>query len=398
MYKRRFENIFRVAKKVTSSLDIGDVLESIRDEVKTTIPNAKEACLLMVDPEALRYTRPLHCAMHRNRINCQLCKRGRETIKGALAHPMTIQCTLDRGGNLSSQAVSSDDLICEIALPIYDGQQPLAVLDVIAKEGRSFDHRDLTLLKDLVDLTTNALVNTRKHWKMAQEKMNLDHILVHLRPFVPETVQRIVDRNPAMPSFEKRDIDVSILFLDVAGYTKISEILTQEKVNFIIEKYFSSFLDIIYANQGDINETAGDGLMIIFQGTPEENALNASRTALNIHARTAEIRKELEGRFEPIQVNMGINSGVASVGMTKFVGAAGTRMTFTASGPVTNLAARIASAAAGGDILVGPDTAARVKEEIALFDRGIMTFKNVKEKIQVYSLIRPGPKNNKRSI
>ncbi len=390
MYKERFENIFRVAKKVTSSLDIGDILEIIRDEAKTTIPHAREACLLMFDPEALHYTRPLHCAVYENRINCQLCKRGKEIIKRALAQPMTIQCALDQNGNFSSQAVSSDNSICEIALPINDGEQPLAVLDVIAKEGRSFDHSDLTLLKDLADLATNAIVNTRKHRKVAQEKLNLDRILVHLRPFVPETVQKIVDKNPATPSLEKRDTDVSILFLDVAGYTRISETLTQEKVNFIIEKYFSSFLDVIYANQGDINETAGDGLMIIFQGTARENALNASRAALNIHARTTEIRKELEGRFEPIQVNMGINSGVASVGMTKFLGAAGTRMTFTARGPVTNLAARIASAATEGDILVGPETAARIKDEILLFDRGLMNFKNVKEEVRVYSLIRPG--------
>ncbi len=390
MYKKRFENLFRVAKKVTSSLDIGDMLEIIRDEAKTTIPHAREACLLMFDPEALRYTRPLHCAVYADRINCQLCKRGRETIKAALAQPMTIQCASDRTAHLSSQPVGSDDPICEIALPIHDGEQLLAVLDVIAKEGRSFTQRDLTLLKDLTDLATNAIVITRKHWQIAQEKLNLDHILVHLRPFVPETVQKIVEKNPLTPSFEKLDTDVSILFLDVAGYTRISETLTQEKVNFIIEKYFSSFLDVIYAHQGDINETAGDGLMIIFQGTARENALNASRAALSIHTRTTEIEKELEGRFEPVQINMGINSGVASVGMTKFLGAVGTRMTFTASGPVTNLAARIASAAAGGDILVGPETAARIKDEIILFDRGLMNFKNVKEEVQVYSLIRPG--------
>jgi len=389
MYKKRFQNIFRVAKKVTSSLDIGDILEIIRDEAKITVPHAREACLLMFDPEASRYTRPLHCAVYKNRINCQLCKRGRETIKGALADPLTFQCALDRSGNRASQAATAEGSICEIALPIYDGEQPLAVLDVIAKKGRGFDQRDMTLLKDLADLATNAIVNTRKHWMVAQEKLNLDHILVHLRPFVPETVQRIVEKNPIKPFLEKRDTDVSILFLDVAGYTKISETLTKEKVNFIIEKYFSSFLDIIYANQGDINETAGDGLMVIFQGTARENALNASRAALSIHAKTIEIKKELEGRFEPIDVNMGVNSGIASVGMTKFRGAAGTRMTFTASGPVTNLAARIASAAAGGDILVGPETAGRIRDEINSIDRGLMGFKNVKGKVHVYSLIRP---------
>jgi class 3 adenylate cyclase len=391
MYKRRFQNIFRVAKKVTSSLDIGGILETIRDEAKvTTIPPAMEACLLVFDPEALHYTRPLHCAVYKNRINCQLCKRGRETIKAALTKPMTLRGSFDGSGAPSVQASRSDNPIFEIALPLYDGEQFLAVLDVIAKEERGFDQKDIILLEDLADLARNAIVNARRHWKVTQEKLNLDQILVHLRPFVPETVRRTVEKNPITPFLEKRDMDVSILFLDVAGYTKISERLTQEKVNFIIEKYFSSFLDIIYSNQGDINETAGDGLMVIFQGAERKNALDASRAALDIHTRTTEISKELEGRFEPIQVNMGINSGIASVGMTKFRGAAGTRMTFTASGPVTNLAARIASAAAGGDILVGPETAGRIKDEINAFDRGLMNFKNVNGEVGIYSLVRPG--------
>ncbi len=52
MYKKRFENLSRVAKKITSSLNIGDILESIRDEAKATIPYAAEACLLIMDPDA----------------------------------------------------------------------------------------------------------------------------------------------------------------------------------------------------------------------------------------------------------------------------------------------------------------------------------------------------------
>ena len=388
MYKERFENLSRVAQKITSSLNIGDILEIIRDQAKESVPHAREACLLMFDPEALNYTRPLHCAVYKNRINCQLCKRGRDTIKDALDQPLTYKCAYGDEDNPLTPSEETEKPICELALPIHSDEQPLAVLDVIAKEGHSFDELDITLLKDLADLATNAIINTRNHWRMAQEKLNLDNILEHLRPFVPETVQKIVEKDPSAPSFEKRNIDVSILFLDVASYTKISENLTREKVNFIIEKYFSSFLDVIYAHEGDINETAGDGLMVIFQGTEQENALNASKAALDVRKRTMEINEELEGRFDPVHVNMGINSGVASVGMTRFHGAAGIRMTFTATGSVTNLAARIASAAIEGDILIGPETAKRIKNEIPLLDRGLMSFKNVRDEVQVFSLVR----------
>jgi class 3 adenylate cyclase len=223
---------------------------------------------------------------------------------------------------------------------------------------------------------------------MSQEKINMDQILSHLSPFVPETVKRIVEKNPAAPSLEKQEVDVSILFLDVAGYTRISERLTREKVNFIIEKYFSNFLDIIYTYEGDINETAGDGLMAIFQGEKAVHALNASKSALAVRKRTLKINRELEGQFDPIHVNIGINSGTAAVGMTQFKGAAGTRMTYTASGSVTNLAARIAAVATDGDILMGPETASRVEGKIPIYDRGLKNFKNVKEEVRIFSLVQ----------
>ncbi len=265
----------------------------------------------------------------------------------------------------------------------------MAILSATAREGQAFSALELVLLQDLLELAGNVLINARQHWKMEQEKWTLDRILGHLRPFVPETVQRIVEKNPEAPHLEKRDLDVSILFLDVAGYTRISQTLTRERVNFIIEKYFSSFLDVIYAHGGDINETAGDGLMVIFQGAETEHALHAARAALTIRTRTGELNHELDGRFMPILVNMGINSGTASLGMTQFHGTAGTRMTFTASGAVTNLASRIASAAKEGDILVGPDTARRIENEIPFYDRGMMDFKNVLEGVRIYSLVHP---------
>jgi class 3 adenylate cyclase len=276
----------------------------------------------------------------------------------------------------------------EIVFPIYEKDKPLAVLDAIARPGTGLSENDFIMLKDLVELTTNVIKNARNHWRVSQEKLTVDRILEHLRPFVPATVQKIVEKDPAAPDLEKKDIDVTVLFLDVAGYTRISETQSRDKVTFIIEKYFSSFLDLLYAHDGDINETAGDGLMVIFQGQPKDTALSAVKAALEIRNKTLEINDELKNRFLPVEINMGINSGMAAVGMSRFSGSSGTRMTFTATGPVTNLAARIASAAKHGDILLGPETALRVRDDIKLFERGLMNFKNVSEPVQVYSLLQ----------
>src|SRR5215468_12367274 len=81
----------------------------------------------------------------------------------------------------------------------------------------------------------------------------------HLAKFVPQGVQRLIETNPQTPVLEKREQDVSVLFLDVSGYSRLSETLSLTQVNDMVERYFSSFLDCIHAHGGDINETAGDG-------------------------------------------------------------------------------------------------------------------------------------------
>ncbi|RMF90896.1 MAG: HAMP domain-containing protein [Nitrospinota bacterium] len=213
----------------------------------------------------------------------------------------------------------------------------------------------------------------------------LENIKTHLGKFVPEAVKRIIETTPEAPDLEKHDRDVSVLFLDIAGYTHLSETIDLEKVNYLVEHYFSSFLDDIYRHNGDINETAGDGLMIIFQdGDRRRHALNAVQTAVAIQQKVASINQSLQGRYQPLLVNIGINSGSAAVGSTRFEGITGTRWTFTASGPVTNIAARLGELATQGEILIGEETARRVQGVVPVREIGKHHLKNVSEPVTVY--------------
>ncbi|PYN91313.1 MAG: guanylate cyclase, partial [Candidatus Rokuibacteriota bacterium] len=158
------------------------------------------------------------------------------------------------------------------------------------------------------------------------------------------------------------------------------------------------FLEIIRAHHGDVNETAGDGLMVIFQqlsrtrpdGVAEDHALNATRAAFAIRHRTVELNEEYAGVFPAIALHMGINTGEALLGATKLGGAGSQRWTFTATGPTTNVAARLAASAEGGDIVVGPVTAERIKSRFVLESLGEKTFKNVSQPLVVYRVIPPG--------
>jgi len=154
-----------------------------------------------------------------------------------------------------------------------------------------------------------------------------------------------------------------------------------------VEKVFSRFVDPIHRSGGDINETAGDGLMIIFKNDDAKtNAVHAVRAALDIAERSGEPALSGTAALEPIHVNMGINSGSALVGMTRFKGSMSTRMTYTATGRVTNIAARLSDLAKSGDILIGEETARLIEGLWPVFDRGKAPLKGIDEPLQVYSL------------
>jgi class 3 adenylate cyclase len=286
-----------------------------------------------------------------------------------------------------------------LALPIVFKEDLIGLLALGEKKsGAIFTADDIELLRTLLNQSAIALANARSYRSLEETNAalrralrkveRLEHVKTHMGKFVPASVRRLIELDPTAPALDKHEQDVSVLFLDIAGYASMSQALDHEKVNYLIERYFSSFLDDIYANQGDINETAGDGLMIIFQDDdPRTHARAAVHTALAIRDKTQRINAELQGIYAPITVNMGINSGLAAVGSTKFEGATGTRWTFTASGPVTNLAARIGAFATHGSIYIGAATAQRVSEEFELRELGPQLFKNVYQPVDVYEVL-----------
>jgi class 3 adenylate cyclase len=88
-----------------------------------------------------------------------------------------------------------------------------------------------------------------------------------------------------------------------------------------------------------------------------------------------------------LAIHVGINSGPALVGATKLDATGGGRWTFTASGPTTNLAARIAGLTRGGEVKVGPETAARIRDQYVLEDTGEHLLKNVAQPVRIYRLV-----------
>ena len=83
-YKERFEARSRLDEKIVPLVQINEILQEMRDELRSQIPSAMETRILLLDPDAKKYTRPLQCILYDRPVNCLSCKRSRPVIEKAL--------------------------------------------------------------------------------------------------------------------------------------------------------------------------------------------------------------------------------------------------------------------------------------------------------------------------
>jgi class 3 adenylate cyclase len=392
-YKERFHVQQDLIKKIATLTETGEIIEAVREQLRSLIPNAMEVCVLLLDPDAAEYTSPLQCALYDRPVSCQSCKRDRPAVQQAITRKKAV--VVADSDPIVRPDGSRMTVGPEYAMPVFVENRILAIVSVVIQPLTRYTRRDFYLIRDFANVLGTILLTARRQWEITREKIRISQTLASLTPFVPGSVRRMADKNPDLLTREKETKQVSVLFIDLEGYTGLSATRPEAQVNAVIEKVFSSFVDPIHRSHGEINETSGDGFMIIFKDhDPKTNAMNAVKAAFEIASRCRSVSLSLSGELGlsdmgPMTVNMGISSGTALVGMTRFKGMLDTRMTFTASGSVTNIAARLSDHATGGDILISRDTKDLIDGLWPVYDRGKAKMKGISESIQVYSLLKP---------
>ncbi len=150
-------------------------------------------------------------------------------------------------------------------------------------------------------------------------------------------------------------LTVTILMSDIRGFTPLSESLPPQEVVRLLNRYFTSMVEVIMENGGVVDKFIGDAIMVIFgapvKRTPEESAMRAVRSAIGMRERLRELNESFEAEGLPaIRVGIGVHTGEAIVGN---VGSS-QRMDYTCIGDSVNTTARIESACktVGADVLV----------------------------------------------
>ena len=207
-----------------------------------------------------------------------------------------------------------------------------------------------------------------------------------LRPFVPAQFAERLASGGAAAGIQQ-EVEATILFSDIRGFSTLAESLAARQVADLLARHLSAMAEVVLDHGGTIDKFAGDGVMAVF-GAPDplpDHAERALRCALAMQARQLELNQgSLAEGLAPLGMGIGVNTGTVIAGT---VGGGG-RLEYTVVGDAVNLAQRLQSEAAAGEILATAATK-RAAPQIAAEFTGEKQVKGRREPVEVYRVQGP---------
>ncbi len=205
-----------------------------------------------------------------------------------------------------------------------------------------------------------------------------------LRMYVDETVLNFMGGKEIETALmENETIEASVAFIDLVGFTKISENEEPNTVVGLLNEYFDLMVREIIDQKGSVDKFIGDAVMAVFQGP--DHLARSINACLAIRSKMEIIPEySAETHFRP-QVSIGINSGEmvsGNIGSKSLK-----RLDYTVIGDAVNIASRLQNAANPSQILILDRCAAMVKDKFELQPVGEINLKNKANAVTVFEVI-----------
>lgn len=201
-----------------------------------------------------------------------------------------------------------------------------------------------------------------------------------------QVVDQISDFTPMELSSVSARRNIAVLFVDIRGFTSMSESLEPEQVVSILNEYFSVIYSSIIAWNGTLDKFIGDAAMAVFNAPNdvEDYVFNAVCAADDIQKNFEPLREKFMSEYgKEVHLGIGINSGTAIVGNIGCMG----RFDYTAIGDTVNTASRLESKALPGQILISETVYAEVESRVSVDRVGALSLKGKAKAVETYQII-----------
>ncbi|MGB5386026.1 MAG: adenylate/guanylate cyclase domain-containing protein [Eudoraea sp.] len=236
---------------------------------------------------------------------------------------------------------------------------------------------------DFKDLTI-TMEKTLKHARQIKETLKAIKENNILKMYVDENVLNFMGSQEYESTImANENIEATVMFIDLCGFTAISENTTPDVVVTMLNTYFDVMVKEILAQEGHIDKFIGDAIMAVFKGDYHlDRAIDAALAVRDqINARPA---VDDSTKFQP-KVSIGIKSGEMISGN---IGSSGlNRLDYTVSGDNVNTAARLQDAAGENQIIISESCYEQVKESFQCKKVGSINMKNKATPITVFEVL-----------
>ncbi|SEP91458.1 adenylate cyclase [Lachnospiraceae bacterium RM5] len=219
------------------------------------------------------------------------------------------------------------------------------------------------------------------------ENLKKKKVLLAFRKYVaPQIVEEIAKKGDFEIKLGGENRDIAVLFVDIRGFTTMSEALQPEEVVEILNEYLSLTTKSIFDNSGTLDKFVGDATMAVFNSPFDlpDYEYKAVCAAMDIVKGGEAIEEKFQKRFgRSVGFGVGVNVGPAVVGNVgcEF------RMDFTAIGDTVNTAARLEANAKKGQVLISDVLYERLKDRIEVKEVGEIPLKGKTKGVFVYEVV-----------
>jgi len=218
----------------------------------------------------------------------------------------------------------------------------------------------------------------------AQAAELAENKLARLKRFLSPKVADLIVSGQMDDPLATRRREVTIMFVDMRGFTAFSESAAPEDVLGVLREYHAEIGRLVNVHEGTIEHFSGDGVMLIFNdpNTLPDPALSAVRMAVDLRDAVGRLADNWKKLGYSINCGIGIAQGFATIGTIGFPG----RQDYGVIGAVNNLAARLCGEAAPGQILISQRVWGRVEEKVNAEAAGELKLKGISSPVPAFSV------------
>jgi class 3 adenylate cyclase len=264
-----------------------------------------------------------------------------------------------------------------LGVPIMMDDELIGVVVLVRREPQPFTDDHIALVQTFADQAAIALTNARLIEAVERQRTELAR-------FVSPQVAELISSEDGEQLLAGHRAYISCLFSDLRGFTAFAETAAPEELFDVLREYHGVLGTLIPAHEGTLEHFAGDGVMVFFNDPlpVADHELKALRFALAAQERFEELATAWRRRGTQLGLGIGIEAGYATLGRIGFEG----RYDYGALGPVANLASRLSTRAAEGQILIGQRVFAAVEDRVETAPAGELELKGFGRPVVAYEV------------